>query len=113
MTTQFRLESSRYRSSPVGIETTIRNTGSQSFNASSAVVGLYFDNNLWTGAVVTTASAGCTVSAANGFMLDKGCVVTYAIIPTAVACPTCPGICSNMTKVTIGTGLIDTSNLVC
>jgi len=112
MTTQFRIESSRYTSG-TGIATTIRNIGSQSFNASSAVVGLYFDNSLWTGAITPTAGAGCTVGSSNGYMLDKGCVITYTIVPSAVACPICPGICNNMTKVTVGTGLMDTSSLVC
>jgi len=114
MATQFRIESSRYTTSPfVSILTTIRNTGSQSFNASTTIVGLYFDNALWTGAVTPTAGAGCTVAASNGYMLDKGCVITYTIVPSAVACPICPGICNNMTKVTVGTGLMDTSSLVC
>jgi flagellin-like protein len=115
MATQFRIESSRYSSVIGGIAIAIRNTGTQSFNASSAIVGLYFDNVLWSGGVATAGGAGCTVSAANGFMLDKGCVATYgiAIASSGVACPICPGVCNNMTKVTVGTGLMDTSSLVC
>jgi len=108
MATQFRIEAARWASPNVNV--LIRNIGTQNFNASISIVGIYIDNVLQT---VATAPAfiGCS---GTGSIAEKGCVVSYAFAaPGTCAGITCPGTCTNITKVTIGTGLTDTTNIVC
>jgi flagellin-like protein len=110
MATQFRIEAARKDASN-NVNILIRNIGTQSFNASKDIVGVYIDNSLRTDVSSTVGFIGCS---GTGSIADKGCVVSYGIPAVAgLSCPTCPGACVNITKVTIGTGLTDTTNIVC
>ncbi|MEM5781987.1 MAG: hypothetical protein QXD43_02195, partial [Candidatus Aenigmatarchaeota archaeon] len=113
MVTQFKIESAmRVGASSIGI--TIRNTGTQSFNASNQTVAIYINDKLIPSVWEIYPGSGCTVSSTNGYMLEKGCTVTYLNSnPGSLSCPTCPGICNNVTTVTIETGLSDSRAISC
>ena len=109
MATQITIEAAKKSTANI-VNIVIRNVGTQSFDSSTSSVAVYIDNVLQTMAAPTFI--GCT-----GPTVTPGCVVSY-VTSAAVAglCPgiTCPGsTCANVTKVTIGTGLTNTANIVC
>ena len=94
---------------------TIRNTGTQSFNASNTTVAIYIDERYIPGVWEMYAGFGCTVDQTNGYMLEKGCTITYRNPnPGTISCPSsCPASCNNVTRVSIGTGLTDSTTIYC
>jgi len=115
MATQFKIEKATRITGTNNLAITIRNTGTQSFNASNTTVAIYIDERYIPGVWEMYAGFGCTVDQTNGYMLEKGCTITYRNPnPGTISCPSsCPASCNNVTRVSIGTGLTDSTTIYC
>ncbi len=121
MATAFKIDTIKW-TPQVGLAFTLRNVGSQSFNASWQTLGIYIDNNLVTASTWNFFSGpGCSFSSASGFMLEKGCTVTWSN-NTFLFSPAggaqvyclggCPGGACNISKITTQAG-IDSKTIIC
>jgi archaellum component FlaF (FlaF/FlaG flagellin family) len=99
MATQFRIEAARYGGSvATGVNATIRNTGTQSFNVSKSV------------AYVGGAYSPILGFSPPGTLAAGGTAVIYNIANQTIACPTTG---STTLTITIETGLTDSRAITC
>ena len=113
MATAFTLESPTNRTT-TQIRFVVRNTGTSGFNCSDTKISAYLDGVAPTSGP-TRSSGACTAAP---YTLNPGETVvyqaTYTANPALSSCTQgCPGVCSNILKIVIETGLSDSENVRC